>query len=128
MTAPTTDDDMNIERVRLSDVQQKLRDEMMLLPRTPELMIYYEKKYIQAVNNCKVHDYNFLIAVVVEKCEKFRLLNSNNEIVEMVERGYDEKIADLQKRQREDSAPIDWDKYFLNLPLKYYVVDHYFGG
>ena len=81
-----------------------MRDEIALLPRTPELMMLYEKKYTQATDAIMEHNHQGMVEV--RNAER-------------------KSIADLQERQRERNArkdPLNWDKYFsICKPENYYV-------
>jgi hypothetical protein len=107
-----------------------MRDEMGLLPRIPELMMHYEKLYRQADDALMAHNYLLMIDGIRKDQEQFNLLPHTFHtfhVFEMATRGYEEKIAGLQKMQRKILEPRDWDKHFLRTKIEHYYVYNYFS-
>jgi hypothetical protein len=130
-TTTTNDNVFNLidwirELTGILDVQKKLMNEMELLPRTPELLMYYEKLYLPTIDANAAHYKLSSIHIVVRNREKYKLLNTDNETLDIAMRGYEETIATLQEERRNLLEPRDWDKYFLYRPLNLYSVHRCF--
>ena len=123
MTNPTeTSADIFLKQLNTLNIQKEIVAEIKLLPyKTPELMIHYEKLYIQENINYIVLGHKASIARNAEQREKYKKLNPGNAIFDIAMRLFDEedvKLKERERKQREVDINPDWDKYFLNRPLQ----------
>ena len=115
-----------IEHKRLYDIDNQLRDEMALLPRTDELMKHYEKIYTESDDNIRRHHYPSQIEALIAQRE---LIDNTNGSRDYEINRCDESIASLRQQQRAISAgrkDSDWDIYFSIRKPEEYFVNVYF--
>lgn len=129
---PKSPEIINRERQsNLIDIRSSIEDQIKLLPSsTPELMMHYEKLYVQTIIDDKVLKYGEYIARNAENREKYKQLNPDGNIHDVAMRLFDEedaKYRELERKQREADMNPDWSQYFLDRKETDYCVYEYFN-
>jgi hypothetical protein len=114
----TTDDKLDMM------TQVQLRVEMEKLPKVKELMMIYEKLYVQIHDNTVNDMYRYHIQCLTKcKNEAALTLVHRPELLHATIVGFDQEI---QRFNESITEVRDWDKYFLERKLDQYMVNSYF--